>query len=541
MKILGISGNERHAAAAVSIDGTIVAAATEDSFIRVLDTGYGPWGRYPLAAVESCLTRARLSAGDIDRVVVVDDRVSGSDDVHRASAGLFAGADRAHIDRVLNDREHALISPAVADARQIAWDGDAPFCVQVLSEPSDASTFDCRGALLTPVPDPTGATRLLCAIARMTQALGVGPAGYAEVERLAALAGDVAGSFDRALFWNAASGVDLNDREFARAIQPLRDSSASGTEFDGALSEHVVRERIAAAFCSRVNTLIAAIVERLAARYGDGRFALAGNLLANRGIATAAIAASRGSAIVAAVPDPSGRALGAALKGAPRAAPVDTLALGPEFSESDIKLALENCRLDYLYEPDWPRLLARTSKMLGRGSVVAWFQGPTGFGPRSIGTRSILCDPSNRYARENINRFLRHARVEDSLPVAMTQAAAGTALADFFGSPFMPIDATVHLAYRDRLRAAVDSRGTAPVRVVTERQAPALFELLEVHRQVTGVPGLVDVALAGAHEPCASTPRDAIRTTFSSAVDAIVIGRFLLMKDYWLLRSGTDA
>jgi len=50
------------------------------------------------------------------------------------------------------------------------------------------------------------------------------------------------------------------------------------------------------------------------------------------------------------------------------------------------------------------------------------------------------------------------------------------------------------------------------------------------------------VNLSGPREPRACTPRDAIRTTFSSAVDALVIGRFLVMKDYWLLRSdGTDA
>ena len=54
-------------------------------------------------------------------------------------------------------------------------------------------------------------------------------------------------------------------------------------------------------------------------------------------------------------------------------------------------------------EPDWSRLLARISRMLSHGTVVAWFQGPMGFGPRSVGTRGILCDPSNRYARENIN------------------------------------------------------------------------------------------------------------------------------------------
>ena len=72
--------------------------------------------------------------------------------------------------------------------------------------------------------------------------------------------------------------------------------------------------------------------------------------------------------------------------------------------------------------------MKRTSRMLARGCVVAWFQGPMGFGPRAFGTRSILCDPSNRYARENVNRFLRHAPLDEPLPVSMTDAAMAECL-----------------------------------------------------------------------------------------------------------------
>jgi len=304
---------------------------------------------------------------------------------------------------------------------------------------------------------------------------------------------------------------------------------------------HLARQQLAAGFCRRMNTLVAAIVDRSSEQYGEGRVGLAGSLIGSRGIAAAARSAARGTAILAPVPEPSGRAMGAALDGSSTAAAaIGSLALGPEFSEPEIKLALENCRLDYVYEPDWPRLLARISKMLSRGTVVAWFQGPTGFGPRSIGTRSILCDPSNHYARENINRFLRHGRLDEPLPVAMTSEASRESLDEIAGSPFLTLDAEVKPPWREKLRAALDGRGRIPVQLVTANQAPALAELLRLHSARSGVPGLINMTLAGAHEPCACTPRDAIRTTFSSAIDAMVIGRFLLMKDYWLLRSGTD-
>ena len=191
---------------------------------------------------------------------------------------------------------------------------------------------------------------------------------------------------------------------------------------------------------------------------------------------------------------------------------VETLALGPELSEAEIERALENCRLDYVYEPDWTRLTARVSRMLERGTIFAWFQGPTGFGPRSIGTRSVLADPSNRYARENVNRFLRHGSIDDALPVSMTAAAMDESLAGPAGSPFLTVDALVRDPWRDRLRAALDGRQSIPVQMATDEQSPALFSLLNAHRDRTSIPGLINIPLSGAGETAACAPRDAIRT-----------------------------
>ena len=86
MKVLGISGKERHAAAAVSIDGAVAAAAAEESFARVRHIGYRHTGGYPLSAIDACLTRASLTYAEIDRVIVVDDECSGEDDPRHDSS-----------------------------------------------------------------------------------------------------------------------------------------------------------------------------------------------------------------------------------------------------------------------------------------------------------------------------------------------------------------------------------------------------------------------------------------------------------------------
>jgi carbamoyltransferase len=75
---------------------------------------------------------------------------------------------------------------------------------------------------------------------------------------------------------------------------------------------------------------------------------------------------------------------------------------------------------------------------------------------------------------------------------------------------------------------------------VTTDDAPELCELLEWHYKSTGVPALIETNLCEPGQPVACTPRDAVRIMYSSAIDALIIGRFILMKDYWLLRTDVD-
>jgi carbamoyltransferase len=99
------------------------------------------------------------------------------------------------------------------------------------------------------------------------------------------------------------------------------------------------------------------------------------------------------------------------------------------------------------------------------------------------------------------------------------------------------MDAAVASEWRDRLAGALDWRHFVRVHAVNPVQAFELCELLECHYRRTQVPALIETNLCGPGEPLACTPRDAVRTVYSSAIDVLVIGRFVLMKDHWLLRS----
>jgi predicted NodU family carbamoyl transferase len=86
------------------------------------------------------------------------------------------------------------------------------------------------------------------------------------------------------------------------------------------------------------------------------------------------------------------------------------------------------------------------------------------------------------------------------------------------------------------LGAALDARQRVRIQPLAEGQAPALRDLLELHYEQTGVPALIETGLNDDGRP-AQTARDAVRAMYSSAIDALFIGNFILMKDHWLLRS----
>ncbi len=207
------------------------------------------------------------------------------------------------------------------------------------------------------------------------------------------------------------------------------------------------------------------------------------------------------------------------------------------YSEQDVKATLDNCRLTYVYEPDRDRLRQRVSHILSGGMLVAWFQGAPGCASGVAPGRAVICDPSNRWARENVNRFFRRRPVET--PLSVVAAAGGAPWHDGNLQRFALQPVVVASGARGRMIGAIDRDGRIEAQGVAESDESGLFELIRAHEARTGVPALIAVPFGAPPETVVRSPRDAIRTMFSSAVDVLVIERFVLAKDQWIL--GTHA
>jgi carbamoyltransferase len=535
MRILAISGRERDAAAAVSVEGRLVAAAAEESFTRLPGIGYRQTGGFPAEAVNACLRTASLTLDEVDRLAVVDDGP-------RAAPGSTPAELVA--ERTGHQPNEVRVDPLDADARQAAAGAPGAEAVLVFgTDPAAMGWYELVTGTWQRSTLVPGVEQLQSAARWLAGALGLADGDpFHRLDRLS-LGGEA--EFDREMagaIQSSPRGVTVDEPAMRRLVERLAAGHGEALTAPASFNVRVqhLRRALAASFTLRIAHVVHSTAVDLGSATHHGSITFGGNLFAHPRLASEVNRLAGGTCALAPVPGRQGRALGAALVAAGNAGDsVPGLALGPSFSDAEIKRTLDNCRLDYVYEPDWPKLFARLSRILGQGKVVGWFQGPMAFGPRPLGTRSILCDPSNRYARHNMNEYLRQAPEDEPLPLALAPLAAGRGLSG--GEAHLTaVDAAVDDAWREPLRAALDWRGHVTLNPVTPRQAPELCRLLDVHFERTGVPGLIEISLCGPGEPVACSPRDAVRTVYSSAIDALVIGQFLLMKDHWLLRSHGD-
>ena len=229
----------------------------------------------------------------------------------------------------------------------------------------------------------------------------------------------------------------------------------------------------------------------------------------------------------------AGTALGAALwtdwreRGEPaRRWTMEHAYLGPQYADADIEAFLQWSKLPYRQMTD---IAAECAELLVRGNVIGWFQGRAEFGPRALGARSILASPTDPGMQARLNEIKDREDFRPVAPVVMEEYAADW----FVGArvaPFMLFVFDVAPDKAHRIPAVRHVDGTARVQTVNRRQHPLYYDLIDAFRQRTGVPVLVNTSFNTRGEPMVCSPRDAIESFWTSPLDALAIGSFLLKK-----------
>jgi len=232
----------------------------------------------------------------------------------------------------------------------------------------------------------------------------------------------------------------------------------------------------------------------------------------------------------------SGTSLGAALfvdhreRGGPRRWKMDHAYLGPAYDDDEIERFLYRSRLAFRKLDD---VAEEAAELLAQEKILGWFQGRMEFGPRALGARSILASPLDSGMQARLNGLKDREDFRPVAPVVLEDRAA-----DWFDArgeqplcaPFMLFvyDVLPHRAAQIPAVRHID--GTARVQTVRRDQNARYHDLLAAFERRTGVPVLVNTSFNTRGEPVVCSPRDAVECFWTSPLDALVIGSYLLEK-----------
>jgi len=229
----------------------------------------------------------------------------------------------------------------------------------------------------------------------------------------------------------------------------------------------------------------------------------------------------------------AGTALGAALwtdawlrSSSEKTFKMDHAYWGPEYTDNEIEAFLKWTKTPYR---KLENVAEETAALLAEDKIIGWFQGRMEFGPRALGSRSILASPLSADMQAKLNEVKDREDFRPVAPVVMEEFA-GEWFEGAKHSPFMLFVYDVKEDKKSKIPAVTHVDGTARIQTVNREQHERYYDLLNAFYQKTGVPILINTSFNTLGKPIVCSPRDAIECFWSSPFDALVIGSFLIQK-----------
>lgn len=202
--------------------------------------------------------------------------------------------------------------------------------------------------------------------------------------------------------------------------------------------------------------------------------------------------------------------------------------LGNEFTDAEIKNVLNICQVRYT-ETDDPAEAA--AEMIAQNKVIGWFQGKMEFGPRALGNRSILANPSAPDIQQVVNQKIKFREGFRPFGASLLEEDLSE---NFDGnlptSPYMTITYQTKTEKIKLLQGVTHYDGTCRIQTVNAAQNKLFYTLLKHLKQKTGLGVCLNTSFNLNYEPIVCTPQQAIATFFASGLDSLIIGNYIVTK-----------
>jgi carbamoyltransferase len=584
MKVIGISGLERavpfkraafpgldereyriaqgmDAAAALLIDGELVAAAEEERF-----SGKKHTGDFPINAIQYCLKQAGLSAGDIDEIahgfnyapyrdLYLNDSVSAPLYGQVLSRDALLEQVRRNLPGFPVEKVFAVghhLAHAASAAFTSGWDECLVVVNDAMGEVESLSVYDFHEGELERICTIGANDSIGILYSLVTLHLGfdfnsdeykiMGLAPYGDPARF------------RPFFEKA---VELRDDGTFRIpilkLNRSREERESYTATRTYLDENLIPRRlpadpvtsnhedVAAALQECLDKVVLHVCGTFAEKTGLRRIALAGgvalNCTANGKLMHSGLF---DEVYVQPVAGDDGVALGAAIYRASLAGEVVNRRLpaplfGPSFSDIEIETALHRFggRIRWERFDSLSATCACAAQLIADGRVIAWDRGRMEYGPRALGNRSILADPGHPEMRDRINAMVkkREAFRPFAPACALEQAPRWFDVAEGEQHPYMISVVDVRAEAQALLPAITHVNGSARLQTVSASDNPDFHALLIAVGETTGRQMVLNTSFNVKGQPIVNTPDEAIETFLGTGIE------FLFLENYHVTRS----
>lgn len=201
---------------------------------------------------------------------------------------------------------------------------------------------------------------------------------------------------------------------------------------------------------------------------------------------------------------------------------------GPEHDPALLEAAARASGM-HVYKVAQDRLPGIGASLIRAGLVLGWYQGRSEWGPRALGNRSILADPTQPQMKDLINdKIKRREMFRPFAPTVLRHAVSTYFEQDVF-SPFMMHVVKIKPQWRDRLPAITHVDGTGRLQSIDRETNPLYFDLIEAFGRLSGIPIVLNTSF-NENEPIVDTPDQALQCFLRTGMDALCLGQFVLAK-----------
>jgi carbamoyltransferase len=549
MRILGLNAVFHDPAAALVIDGEVVAAAEEERFSRRKHgkqaVPFSTW-ELPVAAAKWCLAEVGLTAADVDAVGYsydpallegVPEGLDGLDPQWEYLRTLYARRAPGFLATALPGLDPAAVRHVrhhVAHAASTALASPHPDTAVLVVDGRGETTSMLSGLYRDHKLDILASQSLPHSLGLLYESLTehLGFARSADEYKVMAM-----GSYGEPRFadylrervYACGDGFHTEPIDWTALAPPRRPTPAD--QICALARPEPVHADLACSVQTVLEEVLLALVGWLRLRVDVDCLCLAGGVALNC-VANTRIYADGGFDQVWVQPaaGDSGTALGAALAVAAEVgesvAPMPSAQLGRGWSDRQIAAALDDAAIAY----ERPANLAEAvGDALAENQLVGWFQGRSEFGPRALGGRSLLADPRRVDNLERLNVVKGREQFRPVAPMVLADRAGEIFSRGPLPSPYMLFVHDVAESWRGRIPAVTHVDGTARIQTVDISQ-PLLHDTITRFAEKTGVPVIVNTSFNTVGRPMVDSPRDALECFGSSPIDLLAIGPYVVRR-----------